>query len=100
VDAVLMLALIHHLAISNNVPINRIAQFCNKICKWIIIEFVPKSDSQVQRLLVTRQDVFENYSRELFEQQFSRFFVIKASAEIKDSERTVYLMTRRGDGQT
>jgi hypothetical protein len=100
VDAVLMLALIHHLAISNNVPINKIAQFCNKICKWIIIEFVPKSDSQVQRLLVTRQDVFENYSRELFEQQFSRFFVIKTSAEIKDSARTVYLMTRRSDGQT
>jgi ribosomal protein L11 methylase PrmA len=100
VDAALMLALIHHLAISNNLPFNRIAEFCNKICKWVIIEFVPKSDPQVQRLLVTRQDVFESYSRELFEQEFSRFFVIKVSAEIKDSERIIYLMTRRGDGQT
>ncbi|HPZ08861.1 MAG TPA: SAM-dependent methyltransferase, partial [Candidatus Eremiobacteraeota bacterium] len=44
-DTVLALALIHHLAISNNLPFYKIADFFSKICKNLIIEFVPKSDS-------------------------------------------------------
>ena len=97
VDAILVLALIHHLAISNNVPIYRIAHFFSQICTAAIIEFVPKSDSQVQRLLATREDIFENYSKESFEQEFKKFFVIKASSEIRDSERMMYLMAIKGD---
>ena len=59
IDLVMALALIHHLAISNNLPFDRIAQFFQKICKSLIIEFVPKTDSQVQRLLATREDIFD-----------------------------------------
>ena len=55
---VLALALIHHLAISNNVPLDRLADFFASAGEHLIIEFVPKSDSQVQRLLATREDVF------------------------------------------
>jgi hypothetical protein len=50
-DAVLSLALIHHLIISNNVPTAKIAEFFSEISASLIIEFVPKSDSQVERLL-------------------------------------------------
>jgi hypothetical protein len=54
---VFALALIHHLAIFNNLPLNKISGFFGKICSSLIIEFVPKSDSQVQRLLSTREAV-------------------------------------------
>jgi hypothetical protein len=91
-DAVLALALVHHLAISNNVPLSRIARFFSDICHWLIIEFVPKSDSQVQRLLATREDIFPNYTRQAFEQEFSRYFTIDDSADIPESQRTLYLM--------
>jgi len=73
-DTVLALALVHHLAISNNVPLSRIAGFLSDISHWLIIEFVPKSDSQVQRLLATREDIFPDYTRQAFEQEFSRYF--------------------------
>ncbi len=66
VDAVLALALIHHLAISNNLPLNKIAKFFNNTCNSLIIEFVPKHDSQVQRLLSTREDIFPNYTKKEF----------------------------------
>jgi len=94
-DAVFALALIHHLAISNNLPFNKIADFFGKICNSLIVEFVPKTDSQVQRLLSTRKDIFTNYKQQVFESEFSRYFTIQSSAKIRDSERTLYLMRRK-----
>jgi hypothetical protein len=94
-DAVLALALVHHLAISNNVPLSRIAGFLSDICHWLIIEFVPKTDSQVQRLLATREDIFPDYVQEAFEREFGKLFNITDTVPIKDSQRTLYLMERR-----
>ena len=94
-DVVLALALIHHLAISNNLPLGRIAGFLNRICKSLIIEFVPKTDSQVQRLLVTREDIFSDYQQEVFENEFMRYFVIQGSVKIRNSERILYLMHKK-----
>ena len=44
VDVVMGLALIHHIAISNNVPLDKVAFYLAKLCRHLIIEFVPKSD--------------------------------------------------------
>ena len=96
-DTVLALALIHHLAISNNLPLNMIADLLGKICHSLIIEFVPKSDSQVQRLLSTREDIFPNYTQQAFENESGKYFLIEKSAKLKDSDRTLYLMVRRQD---
>ncbi len=93
-DTVMALALIHHLAISNNVPLGRIAEVFARIGGSLIIEFVPKSDSQVQRLLTTREDVFPDYRQEVFEREFSRRFEIEESVRLRDAERTLYLMKR------
>ncbi len=94
-DMVLSLALIHHLAISNNLPLEMISEFFKKICNFLIIEFIPKSDSQVQRLLTTREDIFEDYDKEHFESEFKENFEILESINVHDSERVIYLMKRR-----
>ncbi|MBU0566992.1 SAM-dependent methyltransferase [bacterium] len=91
-DTVLALALIHHLAISNNLPFSRAAEFFSQICRFLIIEFVPKDDSQVQRLLKSREDIFPDYTRQAFESEFKRCFVIRSSVKIKENKRTLYLM--------
>jgi hypothetical protein len=95
VDTVLALALIHHLAISNNLPLKKIADFFNKICNSLIIEFVPKHDSQVQRLLSSREDIFPDYCQETFENEFRQSFTIRDSAKLNGSERTLYFMQNR-----
>jgi hypothetical protein len=92
---VLALALVHHVAISNNVPLDRITTFLAKLCNWLIIEFVPKSDPKVQKLLSTREDIFPNYTRQGFENKFDRLFVVKQSEQIRNSKRVLYLMERR-----
>jgi hypothetical protein len=90
------LALIHHISISNNVPFNKVASFFAQICrKSLIIEFVPKSDSQVQRLLRSRVDIFENYTRDQFEKAFSLHFLLERAEPIEGSDRVLYLMRRK-----
>jgi 2-polyprenyl-3-methyl-5-hydroxy-6-metoxy-1,4-benzoquinol methylase len=93
-DVLLALALIHHLAISNNVPFERLSDFLSELGKWLIVEFVPKSDSQVQRLLKSREDIFIEYQREVFEQIFTKRYIIRKSCQISTSERWLYLMER------
>jgi hypothetical protein len=91
-DMILALAVIHHLAISNNVPLPQLADFFAAHCKWLVIEFVPKSDSQVKRLLASREDIFPNYTREGFEAAFSERFEIHKCEAVRDSERALYLL--------
>lgn len=93
-DTVLALALIHHLAIANNLSFDKCADFFRKICRWLVIEFVPKNDSQVQRMLATREDIFGDYGPETFEKAFGQYFTIESSVKIKDSPRTLYLMRK------
>jgi hypothetical protein len=75
-DLVMALALIHHIAISNNVPLARIARYFARLAEHLIIEFVPKSDPKVKILLATREDVFPTYTQEGFEEAFLEPFEI------------------------
>ena len=90
--AILALALVHHLAISNNVPLPRVAEFFSACGEWLIVEFVPKSDSQVQKLLRSRKDIFNNYTQSGFEEAFGQWYTIKEKSALRDSERWLYLM--------
>lgn len=94
-DMLLALALIHHLAISNNLPFIHIAKYFATLGDNIIIEFVPKEDSQVQRLFTTRKDIFSTYHQDSFEKAFKTYFDIKEMAKIEGSHRVLYLMEKR-----
>ena len=89
------LAILHHLAIANNVPLRNVAGFLSQACHSLIIEFVPKRDSQVQRLLSNREDIFDGYNQQGFERDFGERFTIQRKRRIADSDRTLYLMKRR-----
>jgi ribosomal protein L11 methylase PrmA len=94
-DAVLALALIHHLAISHNVPFSYLASCFSQMGNALVIEFIDKTDSQVQILLANRKDIFSEYTQKDFEQAFKEFFVIKEAVSIKGSKRTLYLMEKK-----
>jgi hypothetical protein len=91
-DALLALALIHHLAISNNVPLPLLADYFASLGHWLVIEWVPKEDSQVQKLLATREDIFTGYHQEGFEAAFGTRFDIHEKIAIQDSQRVLYLL--------
>lgn len=94
-DTVLALALLHHLAISNNLPFLMIARFLADICHSLIIEFIPKEDSQVQRLLASREDIFPDYDQHHFEEEFKKIFHIEKFRKIEPSQRILYHMRKK-----
>ena len=94
VDLMMGLALIHHLAIGNNVPLPRITELFSHCADHAIVEFVPKEDSMVQVLLSTREDIFPDYSRDGFETACAPHFEILDATPIAASVRTMYLLNR------
>ena len=91
---VFALALIHHLAISNNLPLGKLAKSFFEMTEYLLIEFVPKSDSMVKHLLSTREDIFLDYHESGFEDSFCKYFKIISKEQIVNSERIMYLMRR------
>jgi ribosomal protein L11 methylase PrmA len=95
VECVLALALIHHLAISNNVPLIHVAHFFASLGEWLIVEFVPKGDPKVETLLATREDIFPQYTQQGFEAAFGEIYETVRSEPIADCDRRLYLMRKR-----
>jgi len=95
-DCAMALALIHHLAISNNLPLGNIADFFATLAPHLLIEFIPKTDPMVKKLLSTRTDIFTNYTVEGFEKAFSEKFNIMEKEKIINSERIFYWLHRLG----
>ncbi len=94
-DLVLALALIHHLSISNNVPFTKVAEAFSRVGKFLLIEFVPKSDSQVEVLLSSRKDIFSEYDFENFEKSFSQYYDILEASDVPGTKRKLYLMKKK-----
>lgn len=93
-DAVLALALVHHLAISRNIPLDGVLDWITGMAPRGIIEFVPKSDPMVQQLLLLRHDLFDDYTRENFESLLAARSRIIATQAVSSSGRTLYIYGR------
>jgi hypothetical protein len=93
-DAVFAFALLHHLAIGNNVPFDRLAGFLASVSRHLFIEFVPKSDPMVAHLLRSRADIFGEYTEGAFEAAFTRNFRLERRERLDRSERTLYWFHR------
>lgn len=94
-DLALALALIHHLALGANVPLRRIAALLRDLARFAVVEFVPKEDSQVRRMMQVREDVFPDYTPEGFAAQFREAFHVVRSMPIPGTVRTLHLLERR-----
>ena len=94
-DLILALALVHHLAIGNNVPLPGVARLFARMAPRAIVEFVPKEDPMTRRLLAARRDIFEHYSIDGFREAFGASFNILREAPVADSPRTLFLLERR-----
>jgi ribosomal protein L11 methylase PrmA len=94
-DVALALALVHHLAIGNNVPFPAIASWFARLARRLIIEFVPKDDAMVHRMLSGRRDIFDTYTPTHFEDAFAAHFRVEERTPLAPSNRVLYLLTAR-----
>ncbi len=89
-DAVIALALEHHLIIGKNVPIVQFIRWIKNIAKFGLLEFVPKSDETVSRMLISRKDIYENYNETYFEKKLSEHTKILKKYKISKSGRVIF----------
>ena len=65
-NSFLALALIHHICIASNVPLENFVEFLVSVAPQGVLEWVDKKDPMVQFLLRNRDDIFPNYTWEFF----------------------------------
>jgi SAM-dependent methyltransferase len=94
-DVIVALALVHHLAIGRNIPLQMLSDLLARLAPNLVIEWVPKEDPMVQRLLAAREDVFPDYSLDGFRTAFAGQFETLEEAAITDSQRIVFRMRTR-----
>jgi ribosomal protein L11 methylase PrmA len=95
-DAILALALQHHIAIGRNVPLPMLLDWMVALADRGVVEFVPKSDPAVQLMLSTRQDIFDRYSQAEFESELSKRASIERAEVVSSSGRTLYAYAKHG----
>jgi ribosomal protein L11 methylase PrmA len=93
-DAVLALALVHHLAIGRNIPIPHIVSWLTQNAHSGLVEFVPKEDPQVKRMLALRNDIFPHYDKESFASALSQHARIERVIQVGETGRELFWFTR------
>lgn len=94
-DAVIALAFEHHLTIAHNAPISDVINWITRLAPHGIIEFVPKSDPTIQKMLALREDIFPEYTKDNFEKILTSRTVVDGVQEISASGRVLYAFHRR-----
>ena len=88
-DGVFCFALIHHVVISKNIPIDEFLDWVCSFARRGLVEFVPKSDPMVSELLLNREDIFPNYNREYIEQILNTYCKHVIVHTMRSTERVV-----------
>ncbi len=91
-DLVVALALMHHIVIGRNVPMDR---FVAQLRTWggsALLEWIPKGDEKVQALLRAREDVFDGYDEDSFRRTLEDRFQILSRDPIAGTDRVLYLV--------
>jgi len=93
-DGVLALAVLHHLAIARNVPLDDAVAWLVEWAPSGIIEFVPKSDPTVQTMLALRDDIFDDYDQQTFEACLAKRARVVEREAVSSTERVLYAFER------
>lgn len=99
VDYLSALAIIHHLVFTGGIPLPQIADAFSEFVNpggVLLLEFVPKDDSQVQRLLAARENVSGEYSLPACLEAFEKDFVPLAQRAVDESKRLMLAFKKKG----
>jgi hypothetical protein len=91
-DLVVALALMHHIVIGRNVPMDRFVAQLGAWGRSALVEWIPKSDEKVQTLLRAREDVFDRYDEDAFRRTLEDRFQIVSRDPISGTDRVLYLV--------
>ncbi len=95
VDVVLMLAIVHHLIVTERIPVGEIIELMAEITsRFLIIEFVPSNDPMFRRIARGRDHLFTELNEETFTRACQKHFKILQTEKLADSGRRIYLLEK------
>ncbi len=90
-DLVLCLAVVHHLALTNTVPLDEIVAFLADFAAPVVVEFPHRDDVMAARLLARkRSGLFDAYDLAPWEEALARRFTVTAKSTLPSGTRTLY----------
>ena len=96
-DIVMALAVIHHMAITFNVPIASQLDMFRDLSPELIIEMPHADDPMVRKLLQNKRDgIHDDFNLENFERLLSERFDIKSKMLLAGGTRTIFHAVRKG----
>ncbi len=93
-NALLALAFVHHLAIARNIPLDQLLAWLTSLAPAGVIEFVPKNDPTVQRMLALREDIFSDYDVSNFAASLAKQARIVQRSVVSASGRELFWYSR------
>lgn len=93
-DAIIALAFIHHIVIGRNVPLGMAVEWLINLAPAGIIEFPPKEDPMVKRLLALRKDIFPDYTKDAFLSEVSKHARMARTQELSENGRLLVWFER------
>ena len=89
-DLVLCLALIHHVVISANIPLEEFIGWLADASDQLVMEYVSRSDDKVEALLRNKEDKYSDYSRQNLERTLERHYGIVRQLSLESGNRFLY----------
>lgn len=94
-DTVMMLAVIHHLLLSAQVPMDRIAALCSNLTtKHLILEWVPPTDSKFRELIRGRDAIYTHINEAAFREAFAQHFTVARESTLANGRIMLHLLKR------
>lgn len=95
-DAVFMLALIHHLLVTERIPLPAILELAAELTRdLLVIEYVAPEDTMFRRLTRGREALHADLTREKFEAACHPYFECLRSQHLDQTSRWLYLLRKR-----
>lgn len=93
-DTVMMLAVIHHLLLASQVPLEQIAELSARLTtRHLIIEWVPPTDQKFRELLRGRDSIYEHLTESAFRETFTRYFSVTRETTLANG-RILFFLSR------
>jgi SAM-dependent methyltransferase len=94
-DTVMMLAVLHHLLLRNQIPMNRIASLCSNVTtRHLILEWVPPTDTKFQELLRGRGASYTHITETAFRDAFGEYFTTVDELALVNGRTMLHLQKR------
>jgi 2-polyprenyl-3-methyl-5-hydroxy-6-metoxy-1,4-benzoquinol methylase len=94
-DTVMMLAVIHHLLLHNQIPMDRIAALCSKLTtENLILEWIPPSSVKFSELLRGRDDIYSHITEALFREAFAKHFTVLSELTLANEHILLHFRRR------